>query len=191
MTVIPHYAIPLAMSVSGSMIAMTGLAPAFLYLNTFKLAPKGDLNYQLNSTTYLSPTSCRSLANTIIITAFASGLAAVLFASFSLYKYFPYLYTIGFLQISVIIIGITQLFRPFLKYFPVWLVFAFLTGGFEGAAVTNTNFKIARDFEGEKGEVRSFAMSFGALGNFVGDVFGGGVAVGVQIAGERFLKVQG
>jgi hypothetical protein len=43
----------------------------------------------------------------------------------------------------------------------VWLFFAFLTGGFEGSAVTNTNFKIAMDFEGESGEIRSFAMSFG------------------------------
>jgi hypothetical protein len=46
--VIPRYAMPLMISVAGSMMAMTGFAPTFLYLHSFKLAPKGDLNYQLN-----------------------------------------------------------------------------------------------------------------------------------------------
>ncbi|KAF2429696.1 hypothetical protein EJ08DRAFT_697968 [Tothia fuscella] len=169
-TVIPHYAVPLMISVAGSMIAMTGFAPTYLHLNLFKVAPKGDLNYQLNT--------------------FSSGLAAVAFASYTLYKPYPWLWTISLCQSAIILLGLIQLFKPFFTYFPVWLVFAFLTGGLEGASVTNTNFAIARDFAKERGEVRSFAMSFGALGNFCGDVVGGAVAIGVQVAGERFLKVK-
>ena len=41
------------------MIAMTGFAPTYLYLNTFKLSPRGDLNYHLNST----PTSITLSSN--------------------------------------------------------------------------------------------------------------------------------
>ena len=103
-----------------------------------------------------------------------------------------------------------QLFKPFLTYFWVWLFFAFLTGGIEGAAVTNTNFKIASDFamRGESDEVRSFAMSFGgmfqpcrvqcrfanslftALGNFAGDVVGGALAIAIQVLSEKYLPVR-
>jgi hypothetical protein len=49
-TIIPHYTLPLTMSVMGAMIATTGLASSYLTLNSFLLAPKGDLNYQLNCT---------------------------------------------------------------------------------------------------------------------------------------------
>ena len=74
--------------------------------------------------------------------------------------------------------GITQLFKPFLTYFPVWLVFAFLTGGIEGATVANTNFKISRDFmqRGESEEVRSFAMGYG-----------GAFSIMIQVLAEKLL----
>lgn len=78
--------------------------------------------------------------------------------------------------------SIAQLFAPFLRYYGAWIVFIFLLGGVVGAAVTNTNGKIAEDFrqKGEGEEVRAFAMSFGGLGNFGGDAVGGGVGVVVQ-----------
>jgi hypothetical protein len=47
--ILPHYALPLMLVFLGSTIAITGFAPTFLYLNSFKLSPGGDLNYQINS----------------------------------------------------------------------------------------------------------------------------------------------
>ena len=47
-TILPLYMLPLTVAVNGSMIAATGLASTYISLNSFKLAPKGDLNFQLN-----------------------------------------------------------------------------------------------------------------------------------------------
>jgi hypothetical protein len=49
-TILPLYTLPLTLSVMGSMIATTGLASTYISLNSFKLAPRGDLNFQLNCT---------------------------------------------------------------------------------------------------------------------------------------------
>ena len=47
-TILPMYTLPLIVAVSGSMVATTGLASTYNYLDSFKLAPKGDLNWQLD-----------------------------------------------------------------------------------------------------------------------------------------------
>jgi hypothetical protein len=41
------YTLLLTLSVMGAMITSTGLATSYITLNSFKLAPKGDLNYQI------------------------------------------------------------------------------------------------------------------------------------------------
>jgi len=48
--IIPRYSLPLTLATMGAMIATTGLSSSYLTLNSFRLAPKGDLNYQLNCT---------------------------------------------------------------------------------------------------------------------------------------------
>lgn len=46
-TILPKYTLPLTLSVVGAMITSTGLATTYISLNSFKVAPKGDLNYQI------------------------------------------------------------------------------------------------------------------------------------------------
>lgn len=124
-------------------------------------------------------------------TGIASGFGEIAFAMISLFRALPWLWAWAFLQTVVVGTSIAQLFSPFITYFPVWLLFAFLIGGFEGAASTNTNYKIAEDFRknGEPEEVRAFAMSYAACGNFLGDVLGGVIAVVLQRYSETHLKV--
>jgi predicted MFS family arabinose efflux permease len=126
------------------------------------------------------------------MTVLAFGLGEIIFALVSLFKALPYLWTWATLQSIVVGIGIAQLFFPFLTYFPIWLFLIFFIGGFEGAAVTNTNYKIAEDFrkKGKPEEVRAFAMSYSALGNFSGDAIGGGIAIAVEKLSDRYLHVR-
>lgn len=108
----------------------------------------------------------------------------------SLFRALPFLWGWAILQSIAVAVGIANLFYPFLTYFPIWLFLAFLIGGFEGAAVTNTNYKIAEDLRksGDPEEVRAFAMSYGGLGNFLGDTVGGGVSVAIQELCQRYLQ---
>jgi len=46
-TILPKYTLPLTLTVIGAMITSTGLATSYISLNSFKIAPKGDLNYQI------------------------------------------------------------------------------------------------------------------------------------------------
>jgi hypothetical protein len=105
----------------------------------------------------------------------------------------PYLWTFAFIQLAITAFGILQLFEPVLKYFPVWLIFVFLTGGIEGLSTTNTYYKIATDCVelNEPDDVRSFAMSYGALGCFVGDMLGGAFSILIQQCALKFLPVRG
>ena len=43
---------------------------------------------------------------------------------------------------------------------------------------------------GEPEEVRGFAMSYGGLGNFLGDVIGGAIAVAIQQLSARYLHAR-
>ena len=58
----------------------------------------------------------------------------------------------------------------------------FATGGVVGEGSTNTSYKVAEDFRkrGEEDDARAFAMSYGGLGKFAGDVIAGGLAILVQ-----------
>lgn len=104
----------------------------------------------------------------------------------------PRIWLWAIVQTVLVIIGVVQLFDPFLSYFPVWIAFMFVIGGIVGGSVTNTNHKIADDFKrkGEPDDVRSFAMSYGALGNFGGDAIGGAFGIMVQRLALEHLQAR-
>ncbi|KAL1967378.1 hypothetical protein VTN77DRAFT_3163 [Rasamsonia byssochlamydoides] len=167
-----RYVVPQTLCTMGALFALQGLVPTFLALRTFKAAPEGDLNYQLNFLIY--------------------GTATFIFSLVSMVRAFPQIWLWATMQWVLVTIGIIQLFVPFLNYFAVWIIFIFVIGGIVGGANTNTCYKIAEDFrrKGEPEVVRSFAMSYGVLGNFAGDAIGGGIAVLVQRVAESNLPVR-
>lgn len=171
-TIMPQYVVPLLTCTCGAMFVLSGLAPTFQDLNSFRDAPSGALNYQLDFFMY--------------------GAAQFLLAGLAIFRAFPVIWLWALAQVFVVAIGITQLFYPFLTYYGVWLIFMFATGGVVGAGVTNTNFKVADDFRkrGEEDDVRAFAMSYGGLGNFAGDVLGGGLAILVQKLASEHLAAR-
>ncbi|MCJ1237601.1 battenin CLN3 protein [Varicellaria rhodocarpa] len=170
--ILPKYVLPLFLCTMGAMFTLTGLAPTFQSLNSFQKAPKGDLNFQLEF--------------------FAYGCAQFLGATIAIFRALPMIWAWAGLQCVIVVIGIVQLFSPFLTYYAVWMVFMFIVGGVVGGAVTNTNYKVAEDFRksGESEDVRAFAMSYGSLGNFAGDAIGGALAVAVQTLAVAHLPVR-
>lgn len=48
--ILPKYCLPLFICTMGAFFSLLGLAPTYQALNSFKVAPKGDLNFQLNCT---------------------------------------------------------------------------------------------------------------------------------------------
>ena len=170
--IMPQYVVPLLTCTCGAMFVLSGLAPTFQDLNSFRGAPNGALNYQLDFFMY--------------------GAAQFLLAGLAIFRAFPIIWLWALAQVFVVAIGIIQLFYPFLTYYGVWLVFMFATGGVVGGAVTNVNYKVADDFRrrGEEDDVRAFAMSYGGLGNFAGDVLGGGLAIFVQKMATEHLAVR-
>jgi len=46
--ILPRYCLPLFICTMGAFFSLLGLAPTYQALNSFKVAPKGDLNFQLN-----------------------------------------------------------------------------------------------------------------------------------------------
>ena len=160
--IFPQYVIPLLTCTCGAMFVLAGLAPIFGSLNTFKGTPSGALNYQLDFLLY--------------------GTAQCSLSALAIFCKFPVIWFWALTQLFIVAMGIIQLFYPFLTYYGVWLIFTFATGGIVGGGVTNTNYKVANDFKikGETADVRAFAMSYGGLGNYGGDVLGGGLAILVQ-----------
>lgn len=127
---------------------------------------------------------------TCVAADLAYGFGQFLFSTLSMRFKLTFIWGWAIMQIAIVVIGVVQLFSPFLKYYPVWVVFLFLVGGGVGGGVTNTNYKIADDFrrQGEPEEVRSFAMSYGGLGNFGGDALGGSLAILVEVLATKYLK---
>lgn len=171
-TIVPQYVVPLLACTCGAMFVLSGLAPTFKDLNSFRNAPSGTLNYQLAFLVY--------------------GVAQFLFAGLTIFRALPIIWLWALAQLIVVAIGTTQLFYPFLTYYGVWLIFMFATGAVVGGGVSNTNYRVADDFRrrGEADDVRAFAMSYGGLGNFAGDVLGGGLAILVQKLVEEHIAVR-
>ncbi|KAI1802050.1 hypothetical protein F4811DRAFT_425189 [Daldinia bambusicola] len=161
-TIVPRYVIPLILCTSSATISLLGSSPSLQTLGRFRAAPAGDLQFQLVFLSY--------------------GSAQFLLSSLSAIYQIPLVWIWTGTEVTLLVIGIIQLFYPFLTFYGVWIVVMFLVGGCVGGGVTNTNYKIAQDFllAGEPDEVRSFAMSFAGLGNFGGDALGGALGVMVQ-----------
>ncbi|KAI0502803.1 hypothetical protein F5B22DRAFT_640627 [Xylaria bambusicola] len=159
---VPKYVVPLFLCTSSATISSLGTSPSLQTLDRLRNKPEGDIQFQLGFLAY--------------------GTAQFLFSTFSSVYHIPLIWIWTGAEISLLAIGLVQLFYPFLTYYGVWIVVMFLVGGCVGGGVTNTNYKIARDFQraGEPDEVRSFAMSFAGLGNFGGDAIGGALAILVQ-----------
>ncbi|GAW23179.1 hypothetical protein ANO14919_127290 [Xylariales sp. No.14919] len=169
-TILPKYVLPLIICTTSAILALFGLAPSLQTLNRFKGAPDGDLEYQL--------------------VFFAYGSAQFLFSALVAIKPFPIIWAWTCVELVLTAIVLLQLWYPFLTYFWVWFVIMFFVGGCVGGSVTNTNYKIARDFEeaGEPDEVRSFANSYAGLGNFGGDALGGAIGLAIELCVVRGLK---
>ncbi|KAI1481940.1 hypothetical protein F4774DRAFT_407379 [Daldinia eschscholtzii] len=168
-TIVPRYVVPLILCTSSATISLLGSSPSLQTLNRFRVAPAGDLQFQLAFLSY--------------------GSAQFLLSSLSAIYQIPLVWIWTGTEVTLLVIGIIQLFYPFLTYYGIWIVVMFLVGGCVGGGVTNTNYKIAQDFllAGEPDEVRSFAMSFAGLGNFGGDALGGALGVMVQQLATKHL----
>ncbi|KAH7062688.1 hypothetical protein B0J12DRAFT_724671 [Macrophomina phaseolina] len=169
---LPSYVLPLLVCTLGASLALFGLSPTFQSLYTFRMVPEDDMIYELSFLAY--------------------GAAQFLFSLVSSLWPLPRIWLWAIVQTVLVIIGVVQLFDPFLSYFPVWIAFMFVIGGIVGGSVTNTNHKIADDFKrkGEPDDVRSFAMSYGALGNFGGDAIGGAFGIMVQKLALEHLQAR-
>ncbi|TKX27205.1 CLN3-like protein [Elsinoe australis] len=168
--VIPHYGMPLMLCTTTATISMMGSAPSLQSLARFRQAPKDDLQFQLSFLCY--------------------GAAQFIFSTLAGLRPIPIVWFWSFLEVALCVIGLVQLFKPFLTYYAVWAIFMFLIGGCVGAGVSNTNYKIARDFRraGADDDVCSFAMACAGLGNFGGDALGGGLGIMVERLATRYLK---
>ncbi|KAI0319541.1 CLN3 protein-domain-containing protein [Amylostereum chailletii] len=165
--IFPRYVLPLMLCTCGAFFTLEGLVPAFDTLRVFKLSPTGDLFYELNVLLY--------------------GSASFLFALIAIKRALPQIWLWAALEWTIAVLGIVQLFAPFLKYFPVWLCFIWAVGGIVGGSTTNTNYKVADDFRRSQDseDVRAFAMSCAGFGNFAGDAVGGAFAVLVQNLADK------
>ncbi|KAJ9150261.1 Protein BTN [Pleurostoma richardsiae] len=169
-TILPKYVLPLIICTSAATLSMMGTAPALQSLRRFRSAPEGDLQFQLVFLSY--------------------GSAQFFFSSLAALRPIPVVWMWTGIQAALLVIGIIQLFRPFLTFYGAWVAVMFLVGGCVGGGVTNTNYWIAEDFRraGEPDEVRSFAMSFAGLGNFGGDAVGAALGVMVQQLATKGLS---
>ncbi|CAH0056975.1 unnamed protein product [Clonostachys solani] len=169
-TLLPNYVLPLIICTTCAILSLFGLAPILQDLERFKGAPKGDSEFQL--------------------VFFAYGSAQFLFSTLVIWKPIPNIWLWTGAEIVFTTMAIVQLWHPFLTYFGVWFVIMFMIGGCVGGSVTNTNYKIAADFQqaGEPDEVRSFANSYAGLGNFGGDALGGALGLVFQMAIAKHLS---
>lgn len=108
----PQYVVPLLTCTCGAMFVLSGLAPTFQDLNSFRNAPSGALNYQSDFFMY--------------------GAAQFLLASLAIFRALPIIWLWALAQIFVVAIGTIQPFYPFLTYYGVWRIFMFATGGVVG-----------------------------------------------------------
>ncbi|KAB2575728.1 Batten's disease protein Cln3 [Lasiodiplodia theobromae] len=158
----PTYVLPQMIAVLLGIVALFGLTPIFMYLSSFKKVPMGELQYEISYLAY--------------------GVAQFISSTLSTRYPLPKLWIWAALQCTIIVLSLVQITEPFFTYYGVWILFIFIHGAIVGASNINTNHKIDSDFRrrGEPEEVRSFAVSYGGLGNVIGEFFGGGFAIMVQ-----------
>lgn len=205
-TIIPKYTLPLFICTSSAIISLFGTAPTVQELKRFRAVPQGDLQFQLvcrfSEHSFPTPTvmfrndrmrricvlqNGRRHTDSSLVLSYGSAQ----FISSTIAGFCPLrsVWALSIAQLGLTVIGIVQLFHPFLTYYGVWVGIMFLVGGCVGAGITFTNHKIAADFRraGEPDEVRSFAMSYAGLGNFGGDALGGALGIVMQTMATRSL----
>ncbi|KAI0197810.1 hypothetical protein F4808DRAFT_452322 [Astrocystis sublimbata] len=162
-TILPRYILPLIICTSCAILCLFGLAPALQTLNRFPDAPAGYLEFEL--------------------IFFAYGSAQFLFSALVAVKPVPIIWIWTGVEVTLTTIILIQIWYPFIHYFWIWWVLMFFVGGCVGGSVTNTNYKISKEFKeaGEPDEVRSFANRFAGLGNFGGDAIGGAIGLVIQL----------
>ncbi|KAI1323227.1 hypothetical protein F5Y16DRAFT_350931 [Xylariaceae sp. FL0255] len=172
--ILPRYILPLIICTSCAILCLFGLALALQTLNRFPDAPVGYLEFEL--------------------AFFAYGSAQFLFSALVAVRPVPVMWIWMSIEVVLTIIILLQVWYPFIKHFWAWWVLMwvlmFLVGGCVGGSVTNTNYKISREFKeaGEPDEVRSFANSFSGLGNFGGDAVDGTIGLVIQLVVVKKLQ---
>ncbi|KAI1159211.1 hypothetical protein F5B18DRAFT_637778 [Nemania serpens] len=169
-TILPRYILPLIICTSCAILCLFGLAPAPETLNRFPDAPAGYLGFEL--------------------VFFAYGSAQFLFSALVAVKPIPIIWIWTSIEVVLTAVILLQIWYPFIQHFWVYWVLMFFVGGCVGGSVTNTNYKISKDFKeaGEPDEVRSFANSYAGLGNFGGDAIGGSIGLAIQLIVIKHLQ---
>ncbi|KAJ8118501.1 hypothetical protein OPT61_g532 [Boeremia exigua] len=170
--ILPRYVVPLLFCTMGSIICILGLSPTFQNLRLFRGSPENDLQFE--------------------IYYFCYGMGQFSFSALSMKFKMTFIWGWATLQMTIVAIGTVQLFHPFLEYYAVWAAIMFVVGACVGGGVTNTNYKIADEFrrQNQPEEVRSYAMSYGGLGNFGGDALGGCLAILIEVLAKKHLSVR-
>ncbi|KAI0388716.1 hypothetical protein F5Y17DRAFT_451818 [Xylariaceae sp. FL0594] len=166
---LPNYVLPLIICTTCAILCLFGLAPSLQTLNRFEKAPNGDLEFQL--------------------VFFAYGSAQFLFSALVAVYPVTTIWIWTGVEAALTAVVLAQLWRPFLTYYWAFFAVMFLVGGYVGGSVTNTNYKVAREFRrrGEPDEVCSFANSYAGLGNFGGDALGGAIGLALELTVVRRL----
>lgn len=193
--ILPRYVIPLLFCTMGAIICILGLSPSFQNLNLLRGSPEGDLQFEIYCTYQeFAPLILYrpSADNSYVQLDFCYGLGQFSFSALSMKIRMTFIWGWAAVQMAVVTIGIVHLCYPFLGYYSVWAVLMFIVGACVGGGVTNTNYKIADEFrrQNQPEEVRSYAMSYGGLGNFGGDALGGCLAILIEVLARKHLSVR-
>ncbi|EME46964.1 hypothetical protein DOTSEDRAFT_41505 [Dothistroma septosporum NZE10] len=184
-TILPKNLLAFILLSVAANVATMGCTPVLQNLSRFKAAPKGNLQFEIicesHFTTHLL--NCQ-LTCTVLI----SGVGNFVFSTVAAIWPKRNVWCWTALQMFLCVIGVIQLFVPFLTYYTVWVLVMFVIGGCCGVARTNCTYGLQEDFKNRDDATRAFAQSHLGTGNFVGDAVGGGFAVMVERLAIRYLK---
>lgn len=191
--IMPKYVLPLLVCTTCATVSLFGVSTTTQTLERFRGRPSGDLEFEVVCEYLIIrilPSAATDFMLLTLNAVFSYGSAQFIFSTLSAFRPMPAIWAWSATQLFLAIVGIVQLWHPFLTYYGVWVVWMFMVGACVGGGVTNTNYKIAEDFRvaGEPDEVRSFAMSYAGLGNFGGDALGGGLGLVMQVLASRSLR---
>lgn len=176
--VLPQYLLAFLLICVAANLATMGVAPSLQKLKRFKDAPKGDLQFELICKCFF-PMRSDHVSKLTSAPVLASGVGNFLFATLAGIRPSRGVWIWTALQTLLCIVGVIQLWAPFLTYYAFWVEVMFFIGGIVGVGRTNCFFSLSEDFRGEEYDeaTRSFMVSFAGTGNFLGDGVGGCFAV--------------
>lgn len=190
--IMPKYVFPLLVCTTCATVNLFGVSTTTQTLERFRAKPSGDLEFEVVCELLIKTPLSFFFLSIILIPSivFAYGSAQFIFSTLSALRPMPNIWAWSLVQLFLAVVGIIQLWHPFLTYYGVWVLWMFMVGACVGGGVTNTNYKIAEDFRrsGEPDEVRSFAMSYAGLGNFGGDALGGALGLVIQVLASRSMR---